>query len=1197
MSGLGMQDPRRSLTNGAANGTKPREGSLSRRRRESSSSISLSRRLTGKTLLPSTRRVSYILMRVAAALVIVLLIYWIFADRQPLSKSETLKTKWWESDSLDRNQLLPKPAMLPKPPRPKPVPEMSHSLAQITRMSSTFKQISPSDWTAVVHISTAAQYPLLSTLIPSLLRQAVAPNRIILFAVKGLAPPIAKFGPSVSVQAYPPGRPPIVAFLEAVVPAVTTESILFVDGHLDHIDTNYVPRLLHASGTKEYRASLLASGGLLLPTSLDAPPTQCHGAGSSSRRDVDEQLHHQRSKRIHIPTSPFLFQASWMKAISNGVRTDIEIEAAIPLGLWTKAGIPAYALPVPLFTSLGPHVVPKLASSTFGCERLKRALQGVGTDRRIGPLFRAEAVGGGGLGFASSQAYGSKAIDDPFVAGKLFARDLGAIVILLSGEEELADASVLACGLAQENDVRVYVADLPRGKRAGGKRVLFDDADTGAHCHMDVHPLGSGKEGDSVSLAVLDELDSVGRVAVAIYLSDGHRGREFEEVLKWNRGILGKGRGGRRRAKKEMEAEKATVIISLDKHEMQLADWIAALPLDALRRKSDTVLTCVAAMGLGSLMPDTCSNRTDWHTPRIDISVVTNNRPASLHRLLSSLQSAHYFGDEVPLYLNLEQTADAVTQRLASDLDWPYGTVTVRHRIVLGGLMQAIVESWYPASNDTYGVFLEDDVEVSPMFYGWLKMTILYYRYSMAMRDRSTRLFGVSLYQQKFFELRPEGRQPFDAHLLFESLALDPTLPYLSQIPCSWGAVYFPEVWREFHLYLALRLSEMALPIADQIVPEIRSNKWPQSWKKYIIELVYLRGYVMLYPNYANYSSLSTNHVEKGTHIKEALAVGSKTRAQYEVPLMTRQESLLALPSGRLPSYETLPIIDLWGMVATDDDIIERGWQSAALLDSCPVPFRLDVPPSHNARELLCAKDYERVNRYVEAQPLAGSMKDMKARREKEAQQILRDREAQANDRIAAALAKADAVAQGTVRERPMMVPHPDHGLERVEDPPRAPVLRQPGETVEAHREEQEELARTADADAEYRQSPPIFEKYTPRRPPQVEDLDQGESDGEEIQDVVDVDRPEEDEAPSSDSHSVSEQEVIPDIFETPRPPAVYPDVEEDPDVSDSTEEGQDDEAGTDNTGDADEEVVHFVPRDRPKTPDWELEGDAANQE
>ena len=55
--------------------------------------------------------------------------------------------------------------------------------------------------------------------------------------------------------------------------------------------------------------------------------------------------------------------------------------------------------------------------------------------------------------------------------------------------------------------------------------------------------------------------------------------------------------------------------------------------------------------------------------------------------------------------------------------------------------MPAIVESWYPKGNHSYGVFLEDDVEVSPLFYAWLKYAILYYRYTPAMKSQSNRLF------------------------------------------------------------------------------------------------------------------------------------------------------------------------------------------------------------------------------------------------------------------------------------------------------------------------------------------------------------------------------------------------------------------------------------------------------------------------
>ena len=115
--------------------------------------------------------------------------------------------------------------------------------------------------------------------------------------------------------------------------------------------------------------------------------------------------------------------------------------------------------------------------------------------------------------------------------------------------------------------------------------------------------------------------------------------------------------------------------------------------------------------------------------PSIDLVVITNDRPASLARLLRSLDSAAYFGDNVNVHINIEQTADKWTRAMLEDLEWEQGSVTIRHRVLLGGLLPAIVESWYPSSNHSYALLLEDDVEVSPMFFSWAKMNILRYRY------------------------------------------------------------------------------------------------------------------------------------------------------------------------------------------------------------------------------------------------------------------------------------------------------------------------------------------------------------------------------------------------------------------------------------------------------------------------------------
>jgi hypothetical protein len=119
----------------------------------------------------------------------------------------------------------------------------------------------------------------------------------------------------------------------------------------------------------------------------------------------------------------------------------------------------------------------------------------------------------------------------------------------------------------------------------------------------------------------------------------------------------------------------------------------------------------------------------DWNVPRVDISVITHDRPRSLDRLLSSLSSAKFFGDSLTLRINLEQTSDTETLQLVEQFQWDHGSTLVHHRVVHGGLLPAVVESWYPHSNDSYGLLLEDDVELSPLFYAWVKMSILRYRY------------------------------------------------------------------------------------------------------------------------------------------------------------------------------------------------------------------------------------------------------------------------------------------------------------------------------------------------------------------------------------------------------------------------------------------------------------------------------------
>ena len=247
--------------------------------------------------------------------------------------------------------------------------------------------------------------------------------------------------------------------------------------------------------------------------------------------------------------------------------------------------------------------------------------------------------------------------------------------------------------------------------------------------------------------------------------------------------------------------------------------------------------------------------------------------------------------------------------------------------------MNAIVESFYPSSADDYAVFLEDDIELSPLFYLWTKWTLLHYRYGKAI-NRNPSMFGISLYTPRIQEMT-FPRRPIDTEAMFEPR----NTPFLFQLPCSWGAVYFPEHWKEFYHYLSGRLRYM-LDVAENrtffspearknlIVPNSRSNVWQSSWKKYFIELSMLRGYVMLYPNFQNQTSFSTNHLEPGEHISIRSRVRTNMLADFEIPLMNEEEHstyLPTLPRERLPDWPQLPIIDLFNQEKTLDELTEYG--------------------------------------------------------------------------------------------------------------------------------------------------------------------------------------------------------------------------------------------------------------------------------
>lgn len=117
----------------------------------------------------------------------------------------------------------------------------------------------------------------------------------------------------------------------------------------------------------------------------------------------------------------------------------------------------------------------------------------------------------------------------------------------------------------------------------------------------------------------------------------------------------------------------------------------------------------------------------------------------------------------------------------------------------------------------------------------------------------------------------------------------------------------------------------------------------------------------MLYPNFDQFISLSTNHLEVGSHVKDIpLDSYIQKKESFSVPLMQlplagKDSLLLDLPGKRLPPYDNLPTLDLFGDIASGDSLIERGRsRHHTLFPACMIA---QETPNYDTRDLFCFEE------------------------------------------------------------------------------------------------------------------------------------------------------------------------------------------------------------------------------------------------
>jgi len=222
--------------------------------------------------------------------------------------------------------------------------------------------------------------------------------------------------------------------------------------------------------------------------------------------------------------------------------------------------------------------------------------------------------------------------------------------------------------------------------------------------------------------------------------------------------------------------------------------------------------------------------------------VMTMNRAESLQRLLNSIRRAQYEGDRVDLDIwidRIDSTAplNRNISRVVTGFSWPYGAKTIYTRRQPGGLYQQWMYTWDLNSPGDIAVILEDDLEVSPAFYQWLKVARSKY-------GNDADVGGYTLQRQV---LRPRKPPPavYQGNL---RLPADVTV-FKYRLQGSWGFAPKREKWREFLRWYESKRILGEKPYVDNLKTtewykgqergEIAPTMWTQWWIKFADERNY----------------------------------------------------------------------------------------------------------------------------------------------------------------------------------------------------------------------------------------------------------------------------------------------------------------------------------------------------------------------
>ncbi len=249
---------------------------------------------------------------------------------------------------------------------------------------------------------------------------------------------------------------------------------------------------------------------------------------------------------------------------------------------------------------------------------------------------------------------------------------------------------------------------------------------------------------------------------------------------------------------------------------------------------------------------------------KIAIVAVAYNRVDSLKRLLSSLESANYYGDKVDLIISVDKSNTDVVENFSDSYKWEHGSKIVDKHSSNLGLRNHMLSlgKWF----DKYDalVILEDDIIVCPNFFSYTKQTVNKYH-------TCSDIAGISLYG---FSINYHKGVPF-------SPIKDEYDIYFMKCAMSWGEVWLKDSWKRFYSWY-LENKDFS---EDPSLPRSLFGWGEKSWLKYHTRFCIENNLYFVHP----YVSLSTNFSEAGVHQNRS----GSTVHQVEMQFGEKKEYLL----------------------------------------------------------------------------------------------------------------------------------------------------------------------------------------------------------------------------------------------------------------------------------------------------------------